>query len=88
MPSAAISTLTVRVLLFGSYAESLGLDSLQLTFEGKATVADAISRLRALPQGSRLPAKPLCAVNLSQVSLGTSLADGDELALLPPMAGG
>jgi molybdopterin converting factor small subunit len=88
MPSAATSVLTVRVLLFASYAESLGVDSIDLTFEGEATVADALSRLRALPSGDQLPPKPLCAVNLSQVNLNTSIVDGDELALLPPMAGG
>jgi molybdopterin converting factor small subunit len=88
MPSTAISTLTVRVLLFASYAETLGLDAIELTFEGGATVADAIGRLRALPGGERLPPKPLCAVNLSQAPLDTPLASGDELAILPPLAGG
>jgi molybdopterin converting factor small subunit len=88
MQSTAVSTLTVRVLLFASYAEALGLDAIELTFEGNATVADAISRLRALPAGNRLPTKPLCAVNLKQVSPSSPLNNGDELALLPPMAGG
>jgi molybdopterin converting factor small subunit len=88
MPSTAISTLTVRVLLFASYAETLGLESTELTFDGGATVADAIERLRALPGGQRLPLKPLCALNLSQVGLETRLAIGDELAVLPPLAGG
>jgi molybdopterin converting factor small subunit len=88
MQSTATSTLTVRVLLFASYAESLRLESLELTFDGNATVADAISRLRALRGGDQLPPKPLCAVNLSQVSLNTPLNHGDELAILPPLAGG
>jgi molybdopterin synthase sulfur carrier subunit len=88
MLPTAISTLTVRVLLFASYAEALGLDAIELTFDGSATVADAIERLRALPGGERLPPKPLCAVNLSQARLDTPLASGDELALLPPLAGG
>ena len=55
----------MRVLLFASYAETLGLDAIELTFDSRATVADAIDRLRALPGGERLPPKPLCAVNLS-----------------------
>jgi molybdopterin synthase sulfur carrier subunit len=88
MPSTATSTLTVRVLLFASYAEMLGLDAIELTFDGAATVEDAIGRLRALPGGERLPPKPLCAVTLLQVRLDTPLASGDELALLPPLAGG
>jgi len=88
MPSTAISTLTVRVLLFASYAETLGLDAIELTLDGGATVEDAIERLRALPGGDKLPPKPLCAVNLSQVRLDAPLASGDELAVLPPLAGG
>jgi molybdopterin converting factor small subunit len=88
MSSTATATLTVRVLLFASYAEALGLDSIALTFHGGATVDDAIGRLRALPGGERLPPKPLCAVNLAQSSLSTPLAMGDELAVLPPLAGG
>jgi molybdopterin converting factor small subunit len=88
MPSTAISTLTVRVLLFASYAETLGLDAIELTFDGATTVEEAIGRLRKLPGGEGLPPKPLCAVNLSQVRLDTQLASGDELAVLPPLAGG
>jgi sulfur-carrier protein len=88
MSSTAISTLTVRVLLFASYAETLGLEAIELTFDGTATVADAIGRLRALPGGERLPPKPLCAVNLSQAGPNRPLTSGDELAILPPLAGG
>jgi molybdopterin synthase sulfur carrier subunit len=88
MPTTAIPSLTVRVLLFASYAETLGLDAVELTFDGAASVEDAIARLRALPGGERLPLKPLCAVNLSQVGLDTLLTTGDELAILPPLAGG
>jgi molybdopterin synthase sulfur carrier subunit len=75
-------------LVFASYAEALGLDALELTLEDGGTVADAISRLRSLPGGDRLPPKPLCAVNLSQARPDTRLTTGDELALLPPLAGG
>jgi molybdopterin converting factor small subunit len=88
MPSATATTVTLRVLLFASYAETLGVDSFELTVDSPATVADALERLRALPGGEKLPPRPLCALNLSQVSASAPLASGDELAVLPPLAGG
>jgi molybdopterin converting factor small subunit len=88
MTGTAVSTITVRVLLFASYSDVLGLDSLELTIENPATVCDALTRLRSLPGGERLPAKPLCALNLRHVHTATRLSDGDELAILPPLAGG
>lgn len=88
MSSVATSTLTVRVLLFASYAETLGFDAIELTLDRPATVGDALEHLRALPGGERLPAGPLCALNLSQVKADAPLAPGDELAVLPPLAGG
>jgi len=33
-------------------------------------------------------ARPLAAVNLRQVKLDARVKDGDEVALLPPIAGG
>jgi molybdopterin converting factor small subunit len=88
MPSTAAPTLTLRVLLFGSYAERLGFESLDLSLEGGATIEDVLSRLRSLPGGEALPAQPLCALNLRQVKAHAPLSSGDELAILPPLAGG
>lgn len=88
MPSVATSTITVRVLLFASYAETLGFDAIELTLGRPATVGDALERLRALPGGEQLPPRPLCALNLSQAKAEAPLAPGDELAVLPPLAGG
>jgi molybdopterin synthase sulfur carrier subunit len=88
MPSAAASTLSVRVLLFASYAEILGFDAVDLSLANPATVADALERLRSLPGGERLPPKPLCALNLTQAGGDAPLSAGDELAILPPLSGG
>jgi molybdopterin converting factor small subunit len=75
--------------MFGRYAELAGRDVLELTIPAGATVADAVRGVRAgLPPGSGLPERPLVAVNLEHAPLDTPLADGDELALLPPLAGG
>ena len=86
--TAVASTVTIRVLLFASYAELLGSDSLEIVLDIPARVRDAVERLRALPGAERLPAKPLCAVNLTQVTPDTPLRPGDELAILPPLSGG
>ena len=88
MPSTAAPALTVRVLLFASYADTLGFDSVELSLTPPATVGDVLDRLRALPGGERLPPKPLCALNLTHVRSDTPLSGGDELAVLPPLAGG
>ena len=88
MPATTTSTITVQVLLFGSYAEALGLATADLAVESPATVQDVLSRLTALPGGDRLPSNPLCAVNLVHARAETPLSDQDELAILPPLAGG
>jgi molybdopterin synthase sulfur carrier subunit len=88
MPTTATATITVRVLLFAGYAELLELDDTELVLQTPATIADALDRLRSLPGGQRLPPKPLCALNLSQAPVNTPLKAGDELAVLPPLAGG
>ena len=86
--TAVASTVTIRVLLFASYAELLGSDVLEMVLENPARVSDAVERLRAFPGGDRLPPKPLCALNLTQVEPDTVLRAGDELAILPPLSGG
>ena len=88
MPPTAISTLTVRVLLFASYADRLGLESVRVALPALATVADALDHVRSLPGGEQIPPRPLCAVNLAHAGLDTRLVEGDEVALLPPLAGG
>jgi molybdopterin converting factor small subunit len=88
MTGAAVSTLTIRALLFGSYAEMMGYGALELTLESPATVDDALRQIRLLPGGDRLPSRPLCALNLVQVQPDAVLKPGDELALLPPLSGG
>ena len=88
MTGTAAPPVTVNVLLFASYADTLGLDSIELRLKPPASVADALERLRSLPGGERLPPKPLCALNLMHVRPDAPLSPGDELAILPPLAGG
>jgi sulfur-carrier protein len=86
--TAAHATIAVRVLLFASYAERLGLESVDVRVPQPSTVRQVLDRVRELPGGKELPLRPLCALNLAHVSLDHSVAGGDEIALLPPLAGG
>jgi molybdopterin converting factor small subunit len=77
-----------RVLLFARYAELFGATEVSITLAGDARVADLIAALRELPGGDSLPAIPFVAVNQQQSDESRMLMAGDELALLPPLAGG
>jgi molybdopterin converting factor subunit 1 len=79
--------MTVTVLLFASYAEQLGRSSITLELPEGARVQDALSRVQAEAAG-RLPAKPMVAVNQSYAKGSDVLRSGDELAIIPPVAGG
>ena len=81
--------MTVTALLFASYAEALGSDRLELALaESTSTVAEIVAHLRALPGGAALPASPLVAVNLTYARADQRVVSGDEIALIPPVAGG
>jgi len=84
-----MSTVTVRLLYLARYAELLGVESEELAFTGPVKVSDVVAAVRAKhPAASQLPAKPLCAVNFRQALWGDTVSAGDEVALLPPVAGG
>ncbi len=78
----------IRVLLFAGLRERTGLAETELVdLGGEATVQDALDHLsRRWPF---LEDYPLAvARNLEVVNRQTPLADGDEVALLPPVSGG
>jgi len=72
----------VTVRLFAGLRERAGRRSLEL--ENVARVDDVWPRLGFGPE----PAGLLYAVNRSYVEPGHELADGDEVALIPPVSGG
>ena len=79
---------TVSVLLFASYADAFGTRRLPVALSAPCAVADVVSALRSLPGGDRLPAKPLVAVNHAFASYDLIVQPTDEVALIPPVAGG
>lgn len=80
--------MTVEVLLFASYAESLGECSLSLQLEPGATAGDVVGELRARPGGAGLPRFPMVAVNERYAPADRRLEPGDVVAVIPPVAGG
>ena len=79
----------VHCRLFARYAEVLGTEEVVLELPGSPRVADAVARVRAaVPNGHLLPERPLVALNQAHVLPSHQLRDGDELAFLPPLAGG
>jgi len=89
MTAVPAATIQTRLLLFASYADLVGREEVMATLKAPARVEDLLAWARlALPGGDRLPERPLVAINRRHVRLDAELADGDEVALLPPMAGG
>jgi molybdopterin converting factor small subunit len=80
--------MTVTVLLFASYADALGRSTIELDLAIGATVKDMIDRVRGMASAERLPPAPLVAVNERYASPDRELRPGDEVALIPPVAGG
>ena len=88
-PSPPATAIRVTVRLFAQYAELVGAEAVALVLPQGATVADAVAAVRrGAKNGHKLPDKPLAALNLTHVLPSERLADGCELALLPPLAGG
>ena len=78
----------ITVRFFASYADALGRKDAQLSLNRDACVGDLLKSISDLPGASALPANPLVAVNQVYAGTGTRLNAGDEVALIPPVAGG
>ena len=82
------ATGTINVLLFASYADAFGARQVSAPIAAPCRVSDLVAALRTLPGGTRLPAKPLVAVNRVWSAHDAAIAVGDEVAVIPPVAGG
>jgi molybdopterin converting factor subunit 1 len=80
--------MTITLLLFASYADALGASSLAMELPRESTVGDVVSAIRSRRGTEWLPPTPLVAVNERYASLDSVVHEGDEVALIPPVAGG
>lgn len=79
----------VQVLLFGVLKDLLSSRSQMLELPAGATVETLVGHYRRLvPQMDDLSSKIAIAVNGAYAKPAHPLADGDEVALLPPVSGG
>lgn len=79
----------VTVKFFATYREMLGEDQLLVEIDDGATVGDILDMLKdRYPSLKEQGYMPLTACNLQHVSKRHILADGDEVAIFPPVSGG
>jgi len=79
---------TVTVQLFASYAETFGGSTLEIPLDAGSTVGDLVHSIRSLPGAYALPESLRVAVNRKFASLDQVVDSRDEVALIPPVAGG
>ncbi len=78
----------IRLLLFAQFRDIAGANEVDLNLPDGATVGDLVRQLRGEARWAHLSKAPAVAVNRAYAPLTVQLADGDEVALIPPVAGG
>jgi molybdopterin converting factor subunit 1 len=79
----------VNVLYFASFRDAAGKERESRELPDGSSVADLWKALQAeLPSLRAFTRMPPPAVNRAHVDAETMLAEGDEVAFLPPVAGG
>jgi molybdopterin converting factor subunit 1 len=81
--------MTVKVLFFSVLRDLAGTDQLVLELPLPSTLGEAVSRLgQRFPSLAAWDGRLLLAVNGDYADRSVVLADGDEVALMPPVQGG
>jgi len=81
--------ITVTIKLFAAYQEAYGTSELTWTFPPKTPVSHVCDRLFAEhPELSQWRDLTRFGINLQFVEPDTTLQNGDEVVLIPPVSGG
>ncbi len=80
-----------KLRFFASVKEKMGMDIMEIPVEGAISVRDILRQ--AVKQAGVDPVilinnSLLFAINQETVNLDQKVADGDEVAVLPPLSGG
>lgn len=79
----------IRLLHFASFRDAVGREEETREVPDGSRVDELWAALaREVPLFARFPSMPPAAVNREYVPGATGLSDGDEVAFLPPVAGG
>lgn len=78
--------MNITVRIFASYADAIGSDRATVSVPDPATVGGVRAAVAAL--SSALPPHPIIAVNETYATDDVPIAAGDEIAVIPPVAGG
>lgn len=79
----------IQVLFFASCREKTGISKLELELMQMATTRTMMAVLLGkYPELEEITAALKIAVNKKYITEETALAEGDEVALLPPISGG
>lgn len=87
-PELAPRMVRLDLLLFAAHAERLGRTELPVELPAGATVLDLRHWLRDAGHEALLAGQLRVAVNQAMADDGCVLRSGDEVALIPPVAGG
>ncbi|AFZ50127.1 MoaD/ThiS family protein [Dactylococcopsis salina] len=81
--------ITVTVKLFAAYQEAYGVEEIQQQFPPQTPVKAVLDQIISEhPQLEQWREITRFGVNLSFVPPETTLKDGDEVVLIPPVSGG
>jgi len=81
--------ITVTIKLFAVYQEILGVPELVWELPEQSVVGEVVDRLiQTHPQLKQWRDLTCFGVNLNFVPADTTLQDGDEVVLIPPVSGG
>lgn len=78
--------MNVTVRVFAAYIDAVGGDTASVALPDSATVADL--RLAVAALAPAMPPRPLIAVNQEYASDDVRISPSDEIAVIPPVAGG
>ncbi len=80
------TTVDITVRLFAAYADAVGASHTTVRVPEPATVGTLRTALASL--SSRLPPRPIIAVNAEYAGDEQRITERDEVAVIPPVSGG
>ncbi len=82
-------SITVTIKLFAGYQEAYGVEEIKRAFPPQSPVTAVLDQiLQEHPELEKWREVTHFGVNLDFVSPETTLEDGDEVVLIPPVSGG